>query len=103
MRVTREEMVKKNSEKTRKEAVALKYDAAKDSAPKVSAKGRGAVAEKIIAIAKEKGIPMREDPDLVQSLMQLDWYEEIPVALYQVVAEVLAFAYRMNQEYSRES
>ena len=79
--------------------MALKYDAAKDNAPRVFAKGSGAVAEKIIALAGERGIPMSEDPDLVLSLMQLDWYEEIPVALYQVVAEVLAFAYRMNRKY----
>jgi len=79
--------------------VALKYDAARDNAPRVSAKGSGAVAEKIIALAEERGIPITEDTDLALSLMQLDWYEEIPVALYQVVAEVLAFAYRMNRKY----
>lgn len=79
--------------------MALKYDAARDNAPRVSAKGSGAVAEKIIALAEERGIPITEDTDLALSLMQLDWYEEIPVALYQVVAEVLAFAYRMNRKY----
>jgi len=96
-------MVKRDEKSTRKRAVALKYDAAKDSAPRVSAKGSGTVAENIIALARKRGIPLREDPDLVQSLMQLDWYEEIPAALYQVVAEVLAFAYRMNKKYGRES
>ncbi len=91
--------MEKGERKTRKRAVALKYDAAKENAPRVTAKGSGAVAQKIIALAEEQGIPMTEDPDLVLSLMQLDWYEEIPVALYQVVAEVLAFAYRMNRTY----
>jgi flagellar biosynthesis protein len=91
--------VEKGERKARKRAVALKYDAARDNAPRVSAKGSGAVAEKIIALAEERGIPITEDTDLALSLMQLDWYEEIPVALYQVVAEVLAFAYRMNRKY----
>lgn len=80
----------------------MRYDAGRDSAPRVTAKGSGMVAEKIIELAKEKGILLKEDPDLVLSLMQLDWYEEIPPALYQVVAEILAFAYRMNQKYGRE-
>ena len=92
-------MVKSGDGKEGKKAVALKYDAEKDSAPRVSAKGSGAIAEKIVELAREKGIPLREDPDLVSSLMHLDYHQEIPPALYQVVAEILAFAYRMNQEY----
>lgn len=95
----REGMFRRGDGKTRKKAVALKYDAEHDSAPRVSAKGSGAIAEKIVELAKEKGIPLKEDPDLVLSLMQLDYHEEIPPALYQVVAEILAFAYRMNQKY----
>ena len=91
--------MKRGGGKERKKAVALKYDTEKDSAPRVSAKGSGAVAEKIVELAREKGIPLKEDPDLVLSLMQLNYHEEIPPALYQVVAEILAFAYRMNQKY----
>jgi flagellar biosynthesis protein len=83
----------------RRTAVALKYDAATDDAPKVIAKGRGLVAEKIIALAREQGIPMREDPDLVQMLTQIDLDQEIPPSLYKVVAELLAFVYRLNQNY----
>ena len=82
-----------------KTAVALKYDAAMDQAPKIIAKGNGHVADKIIALAREKGIPMREDPDLIQVLSQLDLNQEIPPSLYQVVAELLAFVYRLNQNY----
>src|SRR5262249_52227266 len=85
----------------RRAAVALKYDAATDSAPKVIAKGRGLGAEKIIALARAQGIPMREDPDLVQLLTQIDLDQEIPPTLYQVVAEVLAFVYRLNQRYKQ--
>jgi len=82
-------------------AVALKYDAATENAPKVIAKGRGLVAEKIIALAREQGIPMREDPDLVQMLTQIDLDQEIPPSLYRVVADLLAFVYRLNQSYQR--
>ena len=80
-----------------KQAVALKYEPGKDRAPKVTAKGRGLVAEKIIALAQEGGVPISEDPDLVGALIQLDFEEEIPPDLYKAVAEILAFAYRMNR------
>jgi flagellar biosynthesis protein len=87
----------------RRAAVALKYDAATDDAPKVIAKGRGLVAEKIMALAREQGIPMREDPDLVQMLTQIDLDQAIPPSLYKIVAELLAFVYRLNQSYQRPS
>jgi len=45
------------------------------------------------------GIPIQEDPALVQILAQLDFYQEIPPSVYGVVAEILAFIYRMNQKY----
>ena len=92
-----------NHADTRRAAVALKYDAATDDAPKVIAKGRGLVAEKIIALAREQGIPMREDPDLVQMLTQIDLDQQIPPTLYKVIAELLAFVYRLNQSYQRPS
>ena len=85
----------------RRTAVALKYDAATDSAPTVIAKGKGLIAEKIIALAREHGIPMRADPDLLQMLTQIDLDQAIPPTLYKVVAEVLAFVYRLNQRYQR--
>lgn len=81
-----------------KKAVALKYDRTKDSAPRLSAKGTGHVAERIIELARQEGIPISEDPDLVGALVQLDFYEEIPPELYRAVAEILAFAYRMNKK-----
>ena len=90
-----------NPADTRRAAAALKYDAATENAPKVIAKGRGLVAEKIIALARERGIPMREDPDLVQMLTQIDLDQAIPPSLYKVVAELLAFVYRLNQSYQR--
>src|SRR6516165_1359231 len=88
-----------NPTDTQRAAVALKYDAATADAPTVIAKGRGLMAERIIALAREQGIPMREDPNLVQMLTQIDLDQEIPPSLYKVVAELLAFVYRLNQSY----
>jgi flagellar biosynthesis protein len=85
----------KKEEKIKK-AVALKYDRGKDAAPKVKAKGRGAVADKILALARENRIPIEQDSTLMEALYRLDINEEIPEELYQVVAELLAFIYRMN-------
>ena len=90
-----------NPADTRRAAVALQYDAATDNAPRVIAKRRGQVAEKIMALAREQGIPIREDPDLVQMLTQIDLDQAIPPSLYKVVAELLAFVYRLNQGYQR--
>jgi flagellar biosynthesis protein len=77
-------------------AAALKYDRQKDAAPRVSAKGRGSIAEKIIALAQENHIPIKNDPALVQVLSKLDIDEQIPVELYKAVAEILAFVYSLN-------
>ena len=85
-----------------KKAVALKYDQTKDNAPRVSAKGSGLLAEKIIELARKEGIPISEDPDLVGALIQLDFQEEIPPALYRAVAEILSFAYMLNRRMTRE-
>jgi len=80
-----------------KKAIALKYERGKDAAPKVTAKGRGAVADKILALARENRIPIEQDSTLMEALYRLDINEEIPEELYQVVAELLAFIYRMNK------
>lgn len=87
--------MKKDTDKDKK-AVALKYERGKDAAPTVAAKGRGAVAERILALAKEHKIPIEKDSTLLEALYRLDLNEEIPEDLYQVVAELLAFIYRMN-------
>jgi len=72
-------------------AVALKYDG--KNAPKVTATGEGSLAEEIIRIAREAGVPLYENPELVGVLSQLDLGEEIPETLYRVIAEIIAFAY----------
>jgi len=80
-----------------KKAVALNYERGKDAAPKVTAKGRGAIADKILALAKEHKIPIEKDSTLMEALYHLDINEGIPEELYKVVAELLAFIYRMNK------
>ena len=82
----------------RKKAVALKYDRVKDASPKVTAKGEGKVAENIIALALAHGVPVRDDPDLVEVLASLDISQEIPAEIYVAVAELLAFVYGANAE-----
>jgi len=84
-------MVKKKTK-----AVALKYNKEKDAAPKISAKGRGVIAEKIIETARAHNVPLYEDKNLVQVLEALELETEIPPELYRAVAEVLAFIYRLN-------
>jgi flagellar biosynthesis protein len=86
-----------------KKAVALKYNKGKDAAPKVTAKGTGLIAEKILEIAEKEGIPVTEDPDLVTTLARLDFYDEIPPELYRAVAEILAFAYSINNKMKNSS
>ncbi len=81
-----------------KKAVALKYDREIDGAPKVTAKGKGKVAEKIIEIAKKHDIPIKDDPDLIEVLSSLEIDEEIPSEIYVAVAELLAFVYSMNSK-----
>ncbi|MCX8031730.1 MAG: FlhB-like flagellar biosynthesis protein [Thermodesulfovibrionales bacterium] len=81
-----------------KKAVALKYEPQKDKAPKVVAKGRGYIADKIIQMAKQHGVPLKEDETLVEILSKLDMYEEIPVELYKAVAEILVFVYKIKNK-----
>ncbi len=76
--------------------MALRYDLDQEPAPRVVAKGRGVIAEKILEIAQENGIPIREDPDLVEVLAALDVGKLIPEEMYAAVAEILAFLYRVN-------
>jgi flagellar biosynthesis protein len=79
-------------------AVAVRYDTEHDAAPRVLAKGQGPIAERIIATAREHGIPLHEDRDLVHLLGALDLDVEVPPALYKAMAEVLAHLYRANRE-----
>jgi len=79
----------------RDEAVALTYTPG-DSAPQVVAKGRGLIAHEIISRAREAGVYVHESPELVSLLMQVDLDSHIPPQLYTVVAELLAWLYRIE-------
>lgn len=72
-------------------AVALEYSGS--GAPRVTAKGNDALAEEIIRLAGDNGVPLTEDRDLVEVLSQVELNQEIPEVLYRAVAEVIAFAY----------
>lgn len=75
-------------------AVALKYDY--KAAPRVSAKGSGLLANKIMAVAKENDVLLHQSPELVEMLSTLELGEEIPEALYLAVAEIIAFAHSLK-------
>ena len=73
-------------------AVALQYDTG--SAPRITAKGQGNVADRIVAAAREHDIPIEEDPVLAQALSRIPLDDEIPEELYRAVAEVIGFVLR---------
>jgi flagellar biosynthesis protein len=83
-------------------AVAIVYDEKNPSAPKVIASGKGVVAEKIVETAREAGIHIHEDPNLVELLAKVPIGDEIPVELYKTVAEVLAFVYQVNEKFKHK-
>ena len=88
-------------EKPPRRATALRYEGR--DAPKVVATGKGLVADKILEAARAAGVPLREDPVLVQALATLDLEQEIPPELYRAVAEALAWAYRLSGRRSRRN
>lgn len=81
-------------------AVALSYQA-DDDAPTVVAKGKGLIAQDIIALAKEHGVFVHESKELVSLLMQVDLDDAIPPRLYQIVAELLAWLYHIETELAK--
>lgn len=85
-----------------KTAIALEYDPQEDEAPRVIASGRGEIADKILKLAQENQIPIREDPVLAQALSLVDLEDEIPTELYAVVAEVLGWVYRLREKNSKD-
>ncbi|GAA6153071.1 EscU/YscU/HrcU family type III secretion system export apparatus switch protein [Pseudoteredinibacter isoporae] len=76
------------------QAVALFYDG--ETAPQVTAKGGGATADEIIAIAQEHKVPMCENPELIKLLSQIELGDHIPESLYLCIAQILAFAYDLQ-------
>lgn len=95
-------MVDNNPGKATTRAIAIVYNESEAAAPKVVASGKGVVAEKIIATAREAGIHIQEDANLVELLSKISIGDEIPTELYQTVAEVLAFVYRINEKFKEK-
>lgn len=83
---------------TRKVAVALGTGSDGTAAGKVLAKGHGALAERIVEVALASGVEVREDKDLAMILAEIDLDEAIPIEVYEAVARLLTYAYRMNAE-----
>ena len=81
-----------------KKAAALKYDQGKTIAPELIAKGKGEVAQKILAIAKEHDISIFKNKALVDSLLNLEVHEEIPPRLYQAVAELFSWLMKVESK-----
>jgi flagellar biosynthesis protein len=81
-----------------KEAVALEYDKEKNSAPKVTAKGKGKTAQKIIELAELNDIPIKKDEDLLELLSKVELDKEVPQEMYKAVAEVFSFIYRTTNK-----
>lgn len=78
------------------EAVALRYNKAHEDAPRVVAKGRGVVAQQLLAIAKRHAVPVYQNQTVTQLLMAVELDREIPPDMYQAVANVLAYVYRLD-------
>ncbi|GAB6192634.1 EscU/YscU/HrcU family type III secretion system export apparatus switch protein [Desulfocastanea catecholica] len=83
-------------------AIAILYNENESVAPKVVASGQGIIAEKIIATAREAGVQIQEDANLVELLSKVPLGQEIPTELYQTVAEVLAFVYQINEKFKNK-
>lgn len=77
-------------------AVAVKYDSKEDAAPRITASGKGELAEQILAIAFAHGVKVREDAPLVEILSKLEVDSYIPLEAYAAVAEILTYVYRAN-------
>ena len=79
----------------RRRAAALRYDHGR-GAPRVVASGQGHVADRILSLADEHGLPIHRDPDLAEALAGLEIDREIPPALFAAVAEVIGYLYRLQ-------
>ena len=82
----------------KKGAVALKYNKEEDNAPIIIAKGKGAIADRILEIAKEYNIPLYKDEKFFSILEKFDNGVELPEILYPVLAEIFAFIYSLDKK-----
>jgi flagellar biosynthesis protein len=80
------------------QAIALQYDPERDHAPRVTAAGQGELAERILAAARQSRIPIHQDPFLANALAEVSISSCIPPACYALVAEILAYVYRIQAQ-----
>ena len=80
--------------------MALQYRRQNDPAPRVVAKGEGEVADKIVDVARQHGVAIKQDPDLVQLLGAVELDTQIPVEAFVAVAEILSYIYRAKTQAS---
>ena len=81
-----------------KKAVALKYDSKTTNAPKLSAKGKDKTAQKIIQLAKENNIPIKEDKNLIEMLSEVELNKEVPPQMYKAIAEIFSWVYNSSKK-----
>lgn len=96
--LAQEKPLKDANKKARQVAVALGFDEAKNDVPTITAAGHGALAEKILQLAFEKGVKVREDADLAELLATVELNEDIPSEAIMAVAEILIQVYKANGE-----
>ena len=93
--------MKKRGKPNREQAVALEYDKdnpdRRSAAPVITAKGEGFLAQRIVEIARAANVPVVEDAALVSALLSLELGQEIPVELYEAVARVLSWVYKLEK------
>jgi flagellar biosynthesis protein len=78
-------------------AIALAYDKDSYSAPRVTAKGRGEAARRLLAVAKEHNVPIVSDEELSEHLYLFDLESVVPETLYEVIAEIYSFVWRIRE------
>ncbi len=94
-------MTEENKLPKQKKAAALAFTPNVDVAPRVLATGKGLIADRIMQVAKDNGIPLYEDASMVEILVKLDLGDYIPFEIFQAVAEVLAFIYTIEERAKR--
>jgi flagellar biosynthesis protein len=96
-KIKRSRLELENKAEGQRTAIAMRYDIEKDAAPVILAAGRGEFADDILKIAEEHKIPFYEDKGLADLLLKLEVNTQVPQELYALVAEVLAFIFRLDQ------
>lgn len=82
--------------KPRALAVALQYEKGTREAPRVIAKGRGLIADRIVELARENGVVIETNPVLAEALSSVDLDDTIPLELYEAVAIVIGYVLRVS-------